>query len=179
MRLRSLVLAFALCSICLIAPAETFTLSFTDDLSSNALLLLASPTGTSGQFLVTGASGTIDGLTATLLAPGTFPSDDSPNDNMLYFPGTPSYLDLNGIGFELGTTAYYNIYSFLDTYNAARGSTATTSDAGATFIGLSNLSLAPAPEPPAVLLLATGLAALGVLSQNRLRVRPSTVRRRG
>ena len=143
--------------------------------SSGAGTLVATPEG-GGSYLVTGATGTIDGYPLALIAPGGF----ALNDNLL-FPtsgcasGVPvADLDSCGLSFVVNS-ADYNLYYDpgpayggvlpAPSYAVCIGTPCLSGPPNSTAV---NFSLSAVPEPYAWTLLAVGFAALG-LGRRRVR----------
>jgi hypothetical protein len=153
------------------AGSGNFDFSFSGPSDSGSGAFITALTGTPGQYLITGMSGTVDGAAITsLFAPGTFPVDFGGGDNLLFDPGVvdsgnvdPSALDLAGVSFEVAGGTDYNLYygQFLtgdpvDVYDLLTPTPATDPDP------------APAPEPESLTLLGTGtLALLGAAAMRR------------
>jgi hypothetical protein len=117
----------------------------TDDLSS-------------GSYQITDVSGTFDGTNITGLAP-TGQGPDS-TDNLLY--PAPDFLDQSGFAFDLAGGGPETIYGpessfFFDYPDANSGGHSGTFSA----------SLAPLPEPASAGLVASAIAAIGLLRRRR------------
>src|SRR5579859_5396172 len=133
------------------AVADTFNFSFAGA-DSGSGVFTASATGTSGQFLITGISGTTDEVAiASLLGAGAF----SGNDNLLFYPATGStFLDFNGVSYALAGGSDFNLFSSGGLYVGQHGflTSFSVTQPGA------------AAEPGSFLLLATGLlGAVGLV----------------
>src|SRR5579863_2234272 len=68
-----------------------------------------------GQATITGIAGTYNGLTITgLLAPGACCEGPAfANDNILFFPGAPGFLDIFGLGFQVEGVTDVNLFLFV------------------------------------------------------------------
>jgi hypothetical protein len=171
------------CSVVLVgmgsasARADIFDFSFSGASDSGSGTFTAVPTSTPGEFMVTAIGGTTDGSSiASLFAVDTYPFAFGGADNLLYYPSaisvenvSPGYLDIYGISYALadGTdiNLYFGVFSGVgtDVYNLIYGSN-DTNDL------LNNFTLVDisTPEPPSLLLFATG--ALGLFAFARHRV---------
>lgn len=135
--------------------------------------LTATPDG-SGMYLITGITGTWDGSAISgLLPPGTCCSTP-PNDNILYYPGQPGFLDTPGLGFGFMAGGYdVNIYGSSGTAStsdavltAPSGNTSDTSTTSTgTFAAAGTISTVPEPAP--FVLLGSGLVCMALLVKTR------------
>ncbi len=150
------------------AYADVFDLSWTGAFGPGSATLTATDLG-GGSFEVTALSGTQNGSSISLIAPGAYGS----NDNEIFQPPNTNLLDLAGLGFTDGALDY-NLFLYTrpgqsDPYTECR-SDQTDCQSAPEFdrAGLSVDSLtitpetSPVPEPMSVALLATAaLTALG------------------
>lgn len=141
-----------------VAKADTFSFTITGGYTASGTLVTGPLSG--GTYQITGISGSQNGSMITSLIP---PNGFAGNDNLL-FPVAP-FLDVPGFSFVAGGVDY-NVY-----YGGADFGGSATSYYETTVSGLLGSAVTfraiPAPEPSSLLLLATGLAVLGLLSHRR------------
>jgi hypothetical protein len=159
-------LSFCMLALAAISPvhASTYDWTYNGD--------LAPPPGTesgsgslttNGAGLITDFSGIWDGFAITLLTPDSFLG----NDNLLIYPGTPGFLDFDGVSFQLSPgDDQVNLF-----YDAGYGAITENSDDVVVQESDGTFTVTPAatPLPAALPLFATGLWALGLLGWRRKR----------
>jgi hypothetical protein len=160
------LVAFVILFTSLAAKADSFTLNLSGaGQTITDATLTASSTGNIGNYLVTGISGSLNGVSiSSLVAPGNFGG----NDNLLLPLGPNSYgPDGAGISFLLSNGVDVNFFTF-----------ESAPFAGQVFLAMSNGTLAAlqvvsttkssttavTPEPSSLVLLGTGLfTVIGVM----------------
>jgi len=144
-----------------VAHAATFDLTYTGSIYSLTATLDASSLG-GGDYLVTSLTGTVtdgggpEAMTLIPGGPGTFGVPGFNVNNVLYYPGSPTYVDLYGLAFTAsgdtwnlcnsGCVANYTLYS----YNPNSG---YVTDTGA-------LTVSEVPEPATWAMMGLGFAGL-------------------
>jgi len=161
-----------LCATAAMADSTTFDLTATGTGTSISLTLTGTAvSGSPGVFDVTSLSGTIDGLSATLLAtsgPGVITESTGVNgwlieyDNLLNMNG-PSYVDLYGLGFSLSNGALGNLYYSGGYLYAQLGNNPPSQEAVSVNVVDPPPTSVTTPEPGSLVLLMSGLVALGLL----------------
>jgi hypothetical protein len=178
------ILAFALATTGL-AMADAFTFSYSGNGQTGSGRLVGPPEG-SGQWSITGASGTIDAFTITGVVPCTYPTvcggiDGSGWNNILYYPPQiispnlgAAYLDFNGLMFTLANGDYVNFYySDNPSSNDICGNGGYCSvllDASGTVLsyGVVTATFAPVPEPSTLVLFGSGILGLAGILRKKI-----------
>ncbi len=135
-----------------IASAESFSFTYTGTLfiPNTASGIFTTTQKSPGQYLITGISdGLINGSPITsILSPGSYQG----NDNLLFNPANPGYIDYNGISFA-SAAGMYELYGPGESVSLV--STAGISDIGGTFT--LTPAVAATPEPGSFILLGTAV----------------------
>jgi hypothetical protein len=155
------------------AGAGIFDFSFSGAGQTGSGVFTTATTSTVGEFLITGITGTTDGSAIASLFPAfTYPGQLGGGDNDLFFPAIvtspnvgPAFIDIFGLSYALANGKDINLYygqgqtGDPEVYNLLTGSAT--------------------PEPPSLLLLATGGLALAAFGLTRRRLtataRPASV----
>ena len=116
MHLRTFTAALVFTLASLPVSADNINLTFTNTTGSGTVSLNAGASYNADQYLITSASGAINGLAiVSLVAPGGYPlpAMDHANDNLLFLPlsaTNATYFDNGGISFLLFSGQYFNLY---------------------------------------------------------------------
>jgi PEP-CTERM motif-containing protein len=125
-------------------------------------------TGISGQYKITGVTGTTAGQSiTTLLAAGSYGG----NDNLLFYPAgsATASLDYNGVSYQLANGSYTNLY--LNTYNSPGSYQEMMSfQQQSAAISITPVAVAAVSEPTTLLLLGTGILGGAVFLRRRTAV---------
>jgi hypothetical protein len=149
------------------AGGGIFNFSFSGSGQTGSGVFTTATTGTVGEYLITGITGTTDGSAIASLFPAfTYPNLLGGGDNDLFFPSIvtspnvgPAFLDIFGLSYALANGKDINLYygqgqtGDPEVYNLITGGTA--------------------PEPPSLLLLATGALGLAAFGLARRRLTPA------
>jgi hypothetical protein len=154
----SLLLAACVVALAPSAAASTlFNLSYTAE-GVSALLNLTTTNNGDGSYLVTGVTGTRNGVSVDgVVGPG---ASGFIYDNLL-FPAATPIVNYYGILYSAGGVNY-NLYSsngYLEDHYSPGGSLVTAHNLA--------VSLSQTPEPAGFVLIATGLLGVGCLRRRR------------
>jgi hypothetical protein len=156
------VFLFLGCAQNLFATSVPFTFSFSGNGITASGTLMATPVS-GGEFIVTSITGTQNGASMTLLAPGAYAG----NDNAIFL--APPNLDSSGVAFILaGGSTLYNVY--FDPRNSTSFECNTTGSCGLGDGTAIQGRLTEVPEPGTLLLLGSGLVGLGGIARRKLLV---------
>ncbi len=156
------VFLFLGCAQSVLANSVTFDFSFTGSgITASGTLTATQVSGS--EFMVTSISGMQNGASMTLLAPGTYGS----NDNEIF--STKPFLNTAGVGFSLsGGTTDYNIYFDPSTvaYMECNSSMGPCSAVGSG-VAIKG-TLTEVPEPASLMLFGSGLLGLAGVARRKL-----------
>jgi hypothetical protein len=145
------------------ASATTFDWTITVGGFSGAGTLDANPTTTSGVYSVDFLSGDVNGVSVSLLTPDTL----NGNDNLIFYPGDPNFVDVGGIGALVNGVDYALYYQpNADSCGEARYCLVGLNGFGPVS---ADFSISETPLPAALPLFAGGLGMIGMMSRRRKR----------
>jgi hypothetical protein len=162
--LSTVALAFAFFILPIAALADTFNFTYTGT-SLNASGQLQTDPLLGGTYVITGITGTSNGVSITALEP---PNTFGGNDNLLQDPSLT--LDFNGLAYLMANGELVNLFGTTDAQIEPVGQPITL-DIGTLVI---SRPTAATPEPSSLLLLSTGL--LGLFSAAKLSPRRASTR---
>jgi hypothetical protein len=147
-----------------------FDFSFSGPSDSGSGVFDTTTTGTAGQYLITGITGTVDSSAITALDPAsTYPYFFGGGDNLLFDPGVigygdsnPSFLDISGVSFEISGGKDLNLY-----YGVFQGSDPEAYDLLSTTPAVAPVDPPATPEPDSLVLLGTGVLGLAGTMRRR------------
>lgn len=152
------------------AKAGVFTFTYNDIADA----LSGSGTFTTGDvsspYLVTGISGIADGFTITGLMPPVGPSTPPfGNNNLLYYPGSPNFVDFSGIAFTTSGGPNFDLYFNNVEFTGYSKLQQPAIDSG---FGLAagtpiSLTVSAVPEPASWVMMLLGFAAVGFAAYRR------------
>lgn len=146
------------------ASAESFNFTYAGTLggANTASGIFQTTADGAGKYLITSITdGVFNGKPIlSLIKPGKYQG----NDNFLFSPADPSFLDYNGFSFKTAA-GKLNLYQIGDSYGLT--STANVSDIRGTF---DVTPLAATPEPGSLLLLGTGMLGMVGILRRKLAV---------
>ena len=167
------LLGLLLCATGAKADGTTFDLTATGIVTNISLTLTGTAvSGHPGIFDVTGLSGNVDGLGATLLttsAPGVVTDTTGVHgwlieyDNVLNMNGP--YLDLYGLGFTLSNGALSNLYDSGGYLYAQLGNSPPYQEE--VYVTVVDPPGAAVPEPGSLVLMVAGLLAVYLLTSRK------------
>jgi PEP-CTERM motif len=164
----SMILGCALLVFAMGAMADEFNLTATGNTTSIFATLTGTPTGTPGVFDVTNLSGSVDGLSATLLAtsgPGVETSSITVNGYSILYDNILNmnlpYFDADGLGFSLSDGTIGNLY--------CSGGVCLYGQLGGIppfleVLQQVSVTATPTPEPGTLVLLGTGLLIISIMT---------------
>jgi hypothetical protein len=117
-------------------------------------------TAVGSNFLITSATGTVDGQAITLIGVNGFAG----NDNTIYTPG--DFLSFQGVSFTTGL-ANYNIYGDNGTFLLGNALCTVCSGGNETNISLTITQVAAVPEPSTWAMMILGFAGIGFMAYRR------------
>ena len=131
--------------------------------------------GTPGwQDLITKITGTFDGSAITALLGNGQCCSSPANDNILFYPANPAYLDINGVGFAFQSGGSdVNIYfcgaqcGFGAGYSVLMAPAGSPPDVFTLTSDSGTFNVTRTPEPASIALLGCGLAGL-IFSRKKL-----------
>lgn len=166
MNIKMMALKIALALTLLIGVAASANASVYFNFSESGTGIAASGVLTTtdnggGNYTITAISGTFNGDSMTLIAPGGFQG----NDNTLFFPGAPGLLDFSGFSFVSNSVSYNTYYSASGSYCGSPGCYGSYNDlTGDTPI---QFNVSPVPEPSTWAMMILGFLGLGFMAYRR------------
>jgi hypothetical protein len=162
MRSLAITLATAL-AIAAPASAKVFDFSYAGPgIDAAGTFTTTNTPDADGFYTITSIEGTRNGVSMTLLPPGTYPAD-GPNDNLVQ-PGT-NMVDFGGVSFS--TDQDYNVYQ--PTANVYDECFAGCDALPGNDVVLTSFSVTAVPEPAAWALMLAGVAGVGAAVRSRRR----------
>src|SRR3982074_2673797 len=115
-----------------------------------------------GNYTITGITGALNGNAITLLAPGGYQS----NDNKLFVPAAPGFLDFAGFSYVSNAVDYNVYFSASGSFCGSPGcyGSSTNPDGPDTTI---TFSVTAVPEPSTWAMMILGFAGIGFMAYRR------------